>query len=106
MYTASGRTMGIAMAHAGKSMDLALDVAAESGGEVRLDGAAESGGEVRLDGEDLLRINDEFFDLLGVIFYSLCGIAVGTDAERILPINFEQVGSFVENVGDGLVVHR
>src|ERR1039458_4951470 len=50
MYTASGRTMGIAMAHAGKSMDLALDVAAESGGEGRLDGAAESGGEVRLDG--------------------------------------------------------
>ena len=45
------------------------------------------------------------FDLLRVIFDGLRGIAVGADAEGVLPIDLEQVGSFIENVGDGLVVH-
>ena len=45
------------------------------------------------------------FDLLRVILDGLRGVAVGADAERILPVDFEQVGGFVENVGDGLVVH-
>ena len=33
------------------------------------------------------------------------GVAVGADAERILPVDFEQVGGLVENAGDGFVVH-
>ena len=44
-------------------------------------------------------------DLLRVILDGLRGVAVGADAEGILPVDFEQVGGFVENVGDGLVVH-
>src|ERR1035437_1060064 len=41
-----------------------------------------------------------------MVLDGLRGVAVRADTERVLPINFEQVGSFVENVGDGLVVHR
>jgi hypothetical protein len=35
----------------------------------------------------------------------LRGVAVGTDAERVLAVDLEQVGGFIETVGDGLVVH-
>ena len=38
-------------------------------------------------------------------FDGLRGIAVGANAERILPINFQQVGRLVEDVGDRLVIH-
>ena len=55
--------------------------------------------------ENLLGVGDEFLDLLRVILDGLRGVAVGADAERILPIDLEQVGGLVENVGDGLVVH-
>ena len=44
-------------------------------------------------------------DLLRVVLDGLRGIAIRADAERVLPVDLEQVGSFVENVGDGLVVH-
>ncbi len=54
----------------------------------------------------LLGISDQVLYLLRVVLDRLCGIAVGADAKRILPIDFEQVGGFVKNVGDGLVVHR
>jgi hypothetical protein len=40
-----------------------------------------------------------------VAFDRLRGIAVGANAERILPIDFEQVGRFVQDVGDRLVIH-
>jgi len=40
-----------------------------------------------------------------VAFYGLRGITVGANAERILPINFKQVGRLVEDVGDCLVIH-
>jgi hypothetical protein len=33
------------------------------------------------------------------------GVAVRADAEGILAVDFEQVGGFVENAGDGFVVH-
>jgi len=35
----------------------------------------------------------------------LGGIAVGADAERICCVNFEQIGGFIEDRGDGFVVH-
>ena len=57
------------------------------------------------DGEHFLRFGDDVFDLLGVILDGLSGVAVGADAERILAVDFEQVGGFVEDVGDGFVVH-
>ena len=56
--------------------------------------------------ENLLGIVDQFFDRLRAVLDGLRGVAVGADAEGVLPVDFEQVGGFVENVGDGLVVHR
>jgi hypothetical protein len=41
-----------------------------------------------------------------MILDGLRGVAVGADAEGILAVDFEQVGGFVENRGDGFVVHR
>jgi hypothetical protein len=40
-----------------------------------------------------------------VILDGLCGVAIGADAEGILPVDFEQVGSLVEDVRDSLVIH-
>jgi hypothetical protein len=57
------------------------------------------------DGEDFLGFADQVCDLLGKGFDGLGGIAVGADAEGILAVDFEQVGGFVENAGDGFVVH-
>jgi hypothetical protein len=54
---------------------------------------------------NFLRIADQVCDLLREGFDGLGGVAVGTDAEGILPVDFEQVGGFVEDAGDGLVVH-
>ena len=56
-------------------------------------------------GEHLLGIADDFFDLVRMIFDGLRGIAVGADAEGILAVDLQQVGSFVEDVGNGLVIH-
>ena len=57
------------------------------------------------DGEDFFGIVDQVGDLLGLGLDGFGGVAVRTDAEGILPVNFEQVGGFVENAGDGFVVH-
>jgi hypothetical protein len=35
----------------------------------------------------------------------LGGVAVGTNAERVLTVDFEKVSSLVEKVGDGFVIH-
>src|SRR5690242_36769 len=56
-------------------------------------------------GENLLGIVDDVFDLLRMIFNRLRCIPVRANAERILSIDFQQVGSLEKNVGDGLVVH-
>ena len=45
------------------------------------------------------------FDLLRLVFDGLRRVAIGADAERILSVDLEQVGSLVKNVGDGFVVH-
>src|SRR5205807_6684876 len=55
--------------------------------------------------KNLLRIRDQVGDALRQVFDRLRGVAIGANAERILPIDSEQVGSFVQQVGDGLVIH-
>src|SRR5713226_1427467 len=55
--------------------------------------------------EHLLGLVDQLSNLLRQLFNGLGGVAVGTDAERILAVDFEQVGGFVKNARDGLVVH-
>ena len=57
------------------------------------------------DGEHFLGLADQFGDLLGLGFNGFGGVAVGADAEGILTVDFEQVGGFVENAGDGFVIH-
>src|ERR1700733_4330439 len=54
--------------------------------------------------ENLFGIDEKCLDGLRAVLDRLGGVAVGADAERILPIDFEQVGGFIKNVGDGLVV--
>ena len=56
-------------------------------------------------GEKLLGLVDQIGDLLRQRFNGLGGVAIGTNAEGVLAVDFEQVGSFVENSGDGFVVH-
>src|SRR5579859_1465222 len=56
-------------------------------------------------GEHLLGVGEDVFDLVRVVLNGLRRISVRTDAERILPVNLEQISSLVENVGDGLVIH-
>ena len=58
------------------------------------------------DGEDLLGFADQVGNLLRLGFDGFGGVAVGADAEGILAVDFEQVGSFVEDAGDGFVVHE
>ena len=57
------------------------------------------------DGQHFLGFADDVFDLLGKVFDGLGGVAVGANAEGILGIDFQQVRSFVEDVGDRLVIH-
>src|SRR5579872_579660 len=55
--------------------------------------------------ENLLRFADQIGNLLWVGLDGLGGVAVRADAKRILAVNFEQVGGFVENARNGFVVH-
>ena len=55
--------------------------------------------------KNLLGVRDQVGDALRQVFDGLRGVPIGANAERILPIDFEQVGSFVQQVGDGLVIH-
>ena len=57
------------------------------------------------DGENFLGFADQVCNLLRQGFDGFCGVAVGADAEGILAVDFEQVGGFVEDAGDGFVVH-
>ena len=55
--------------------------------------------------EQLLGLGDQVGDLLRHGLDGLGGVAVGTNAEGILAVDFEQVGGLVEDAGDGFVVH-
>ena len=56
--------------------------------------------------QHLLGFANNVANLLGMILNRLRRVAVRTDAKRILPIDFQQVGSFVQNRGDGFIVHH
>src|SRR5437016_12641935 len=43
--------------------------------------------------KNLLRVRDQVGDALRQVFDGLRGVPIGANAERILPIDFEQVGS-------------
>src|SRR5437016_3907444 len=55
--------------------------------------------------QDLLRFADQLGNLLWQGFDRLGCIAIRANAKRILAIDFEQIGSFVENSGDGFIIH-
>ena len=57
------------------------------------------------DSQYLFGLGDDVFDLLRMVLNGLGGVAVGADAKRILRVDFQHVGSFVQNAGDGLVIH-
>ena len=57
------------------------------------------------DGQNLFRLTDQVCNLLWLGFNGFGSIAIRADAEGILTINLKQVGGFVENAGDCLVVH-
>ena len=57
-------------------------------------------------GQHFLGLADDVPDLFGVILDGLCGIAVGTNAERILAVDFEEIGGLVKDGSDGFIVHR
>ena len=44
-------------------------------------------------------------DLLRQGFDGFGGVAIRADAERVLAVDFQQVGGFEENARDGFVVH-
>ena len=56
-------------------------------------------------GQHFLGFADQVGDLLRLRFNGFGGVAVRADAERILAVDFEQVGGFIENAGNGFVVH-
>src|SRR5258706_489478 len=54
--------------------------------------------------EKVLGFLNQFGNLLRQCLDGGCGIAIGSDAERILGVDLEQIGGFVQNTGDGLVI--
>ena len=55
--------------------------------------------------EQLFRFRDQVGHLLRQRLDGFGGIAVRTHAKRVLPVDLQQIGSFVEKSGDGFVVH-
>ena len=56
------------------------------------------------DREHLLRLIDQVRDLLRKSLNRLSGVSIGADAKESA-IDFEQISSLVQDVGDGFVVH-
>jgi hypothetical protein len=57
------------------------------------------------DCEDLFGITDDVFDLMRVILDGLRGVAVRTDAKRILSVDLQQVRGLKQDIRDCFVVH-
>ncbi len=57
------------------------------------------------DGEHFLGIVDQVGNLLRLGLDGFGGVAIRADAEGILAVDFEQVGGFVQDAGNGLIVH-
>src|ERR1700687_683887 len=51
------------------------------------------------------RLLNQVGHLLRQRFNGLRRIAIGAHAKRVLPVDLQQIGSLVENSGDGFVVH-
>ena len=61
------------------------------------------------DGEESFGVGvglGEGAELSGLLFYGFGGAAIGADAEGVGAVDFEEGGGFVEETGDGDVVHR
>ncbi len=58
------------------------------------------------DGEELFGFGDEGGELGGLLLDGLGGAAVGADAEGVGCVDLKQGGGFVEQAGDGDVVHE
>src|SRR5215831_20137441 len=56
--------------------------------------------------QQLLRFIHKGRDLLWPAFDGLSGTAVGTDAERVTPIDLQEIRDFVKDVGDRLVIQE
>ena len=59
-----------------------------------------------LDCEKFFRLRDQVGNLLRQRLDGFGGVAIGAHAKRVLPVDLEQIGSFVEKSGDGFVVHQ
>src|SRR5579871_1850429 len=57
-------------------------------------------------GQHFFRVGNQVLDLVRKVLDGLGSVAVGTNAKRILRVDFQQIGGFVENVGDRLIVHE
>src|ERR1019366_8350054 len=55
--------------------------------------------------QQLLGLVDQPRNLLRQSFDDLGGATIGTNAERVVAVDLHQIGGFVKDVGDGLVVH-
>ena len=55
--------------------------------------------------EKFLRLLDQVGHLLRQRFNSLRSVAIRAHSKRVLPVDLQQIGSLVENSGDGFVVH-
>ena len=55
--------------------------------------------------EKFLRLLNQVGHLLRQRFNGLRCVAIGAHAKRVLPVDLQQIGSLVENSGDGFVVH-
>ena len=58
-----------------------------------------------LDREKFFRLLNQVGYLLRKCFDGFGGVAIGAHAKRVLTVDLEQIGGFVENSGYGLVVH-
>ena len=56
-------------------------------------------------GQHFLGIRDQVGHALREILDGLGGVAIRTNAERVLAVDFEKVGGLVQQVGDGFVIH-
>src|SRR5271157_89337 len=55
--------------------------------------------------QQLLRLIEQGGRLLRESFEGLSGAAIRADTEGVVAVDLHQIGGFVEDVGDGLVVH-
>ena len=55
--------------------------------------------------EKFFRLRDQVGHLLRQRLNGFRGVAIRAHAKRVLPVDLQQIGSFVEESGDGFIVH-